>query len=261
LIQQSAIDEAAGGKYKPGLSAYRDEMHIQEAFDKGMTITSGARTGEAGLENRPEAWAKWVNGASDREIEAARFGARVVIDNHIGTIRQAGRAGADIPDAPFTRSKLEMLFGKKETDRLVGLLADERAKAETNVLLTRQSVTARAQAAQRQTAPREVLSAGEHVQKLMPAAALEIANALTSGIPGLGLATAYGIGGVRKAGQKIGRAHDIATNDAYAHIASTTVGNERNALIAALRSRETPVGEGNKVLNALRMLSVLPFPR
>lgn len=255
------IDAAAGGQYAPARQAYRDEKDIQRAFDKGQTITSGARTGEAGLENRPEAWQEWMSGATPREQEAARLGARVVIDNHIGTIRQAGRAGADIPDAPFTRAKLDMLFGKDETGRLTQLLADEKAKAETNTLLTRQSVTARAQAAQRETAPRVVEPIAVHAQRLLPAAVLEAVQAPFTGLPGLGTLGLMAYGGVRKGAQAVGRARDIASNNAYARIASTTSPEKRHVILNALAARATRVGYDNKFTNALSRMSTLPLPR
>jgi hypothetical protein len=225
-----------------------------------MTITSGARTGEAGLENRPEAWAKWAGDATGRELEAARLGARVVIDNHIGTIRAAGRAGGDIPEAPFTRAKMETLFGKPETDRLVNLLRDETAKAETNTLLTRQSVTARAQAAQRETTPRTIEPIGAHAQKFLPAAILEMEQTPLTGYPGLGTAGVLTYGAARKAGQVIGRAHDIARNTAYARLAGDATPEGRQALIAELTRRLEPVGKPNKFVNALSSLGQATLP-
>jgi hypothetical protein len=256
-----AIDEAANGKYRPALAAYRDEMHIQEAFDKGMSVTSGARTGDMGLENRPEAWEKWAKGATDKEMEAARLGARTVIDNTIGTIRQAGRAGTDIPDAPFTRAKLELLFGKQETDRLTSLLADEKAKAQTNALLTANSKTARSQAAQRETTPREVKPIGENVKSFLPSALAEMVMTPALGIPGLGAAGVFAVGGARKAGQAVMRARDVARNTAYAHLASTAAPEERNALLSVLRAHVQPPGKRNKVGNALSTLGRLPLPQ
>ena len=33
-----AIDEATGGKYKPARQVYRNEIEVQEAFDKGREL-------------------------------------------------------------------------------------------------------------------------------------------------------------------------------------------------------------------------------
>ena len=70
----NTIDQYAPG-YKDGLSQYRDDMQVREAFDKGLGVAK-TRQGEAGiLEDSPQAWQAWSKTASPDEMDAARAGA------------------------------------------------------------------------------------------------------------------------------------------------------------------------------------------
>jgi hypothetical protein len=264
-----AIDTAAGGKpgtpgpYREALSAYRDEMHVQEAFERGMTLLSGAKAGEAGLANRPEAWRAWMKNASDSEIAAARLGARTAFDNAMGTVRNEALAGRAIPDVRFVRDKMEMLFGPANAKKIVAEAEAEQLKAQTNALLTANSKTARSRAAQEAIKPREVGNVLQLGQTAIPAAAAEGMNALLgAGGMTMGLPTAalIGTGIARKLAQKTGRMHDIATNDAYSIWASATAPNQRELLLNALRVRAEELSGGKKLGNALTTVSNLPLP-
>lgn len=134
----NSIEDAAPG-YKSKLAKYRDEYQVQDAFDKGYLITRN-RPGK--WDDRPEFWGEWVKGASKEEREAAREGARVALDDAIKGARGAGRKGMDIPETPFNRQKLEMLFGKKEVDEMASRLRDERGMSETNADMIKNSQTA-----------------------------------------------------------------------------------------------------------------------
>lgn len=261
-----AIDRAGGGtaampgSYKQALSAYRDEMDVQNAFDKGQEILSGARVGEKGMANRPEAFQKWMDGASDHEVAAARLGARTIVDNYIGTSRNQARLGKDLPEAPFTDSKIKMLFGEEEGQQLVSTLRNERRKAEVNANLTKQSITARALAAQAETAPREVGGLMENAKSVGNALALPVMADIAGG-GGLVTGALAGAGLLRKGYQMSGRAHDIAVNNQYARIASSTEAGDRNALLQALESKRAQLSGGKKPLNALAAsLGYLPSP-
>ena len=55
-----AIDAASEGKYKPALSNFRDEKQIEDAFHKGMDITSNRK---GNFEDLPEFWDDWIGKA------------------------------------------------------------------------------------------------------------------------------------------------------------------------------------------------------
>lgn len=134
-----AIDKASGGKYKEGLKSYRDEMQIQNAFDKGTLI---ARNREGHWDDRPEFWEQWVKGASDKELEAAREGARLAVDQQVNGMRFGAKKGTDIPEVEFNKDKLKLLFGEREVERMSKLLRDEKDIADTNSKLIHNSQTA-----------------------------------------------------------------------------------------------------------------------
>jgi hypothetical protein len=66
-----AIDQAAGGRYKPALSKYRDAKMVQEAFESGFDTLKN-RSGVSGLEDRPESFREWMRTASPEETRHAR---------------------------------------------------------------------------------------------------------------------------------------------------------------------------------------------
>lgn len=261
-----AIDRAGGGTaakpgpYKEALAAYRDEKDVHAAFEKGQEILSGARVGEKGVANRPEAFKAWIGEASDHEIAAARLGARTVIDNYIGTSRNAARTGKDLPEAPFTDAKIKMLFGEKEGETLLTTLRDERRKAEVNANLTKQSVTARALTATREIAPRESKTITENAKNASSALAIPLAIDMLGG-SGVATSALLGVGAGVKSYQVAGRAHDRAVMNRYAEIASSTEPKLRNALIQALEAKRMELSGGKKLGNALTSYSTLPFPK
>lgn len=256
-----AIDAAAGGNaakpgpYKQALSEYRDAMHVEDAFHGGAGILNTQRAGEAGMANRPEFFGKWVDKLSDHELASARLGARTIIDNYIGFSRNEARAGREIPDAPFVEAKIKKLFGEKEGDKLIERLGQEKRKAEVNANLTKQSITARAQAAQEETRPREVKSPVESSRDVGNALMLpvmgELASSYAGGPMGAVGGALLGLGVGRYGYQKAGRAHDIATNNRYAEIASSTQPEIKNALIRALEAKQAELSGGKKSMNAL----------
>lgn len=252
LVEQ--IDKAGTrGEYRGALSKYRDEAQVQEAFDMGQTILSKATAGEKGTANRPEAWRAWAESATEKELAAARLGARTAVDNAMGHARNEAAAGRGIPDVRFVRDKMEILFGEKNANKIIAEAEAEAAKAHTNSLLTANSKTARSRAAQEAIAPREVGNVLQLGQSAAPIVVAEGANALLGGglATGLPAAAVITAGLARKGAQVAGRAHDVAKNDAYAIWASATDPNIREPLLNALRSRQAKISGGDKVTNAL----------
>jgi hypothetical protein len=100
----TAIDEASGGKYKPALSNFRDEKQIGDAFHHGY---DNIFTTSKKLENSPEFTREWVNQLSERELEAAREGARLRLNTEIKSVRSAASNPANkatsIPEVEFNR--------------------------------------------------------------------------------------------------------------------------------------------------------------
>lgn len=145
----TAIDEAGPkikladgtevGAYKQGLSRYRDENQIQDAFNKGRLITSNRLKV---LDDHPEFWDDWIKKASPEEVSAAREGARVAVDSQLRGLRRAVRQGTAIPQTEFNVEKLRSLFGKKEIDEMTAKLSDEARLADTNNKLLENSQTA-----------------------------------------------------------------------------------------------------------------------
>lgn len=221
-----AIDDASGGKYKPALKGYRDEFHIQDAFDHGHdAIISNSKA----IESRPEFFKDWVSKASDKELEAAREGARVAIDTQINGFKHAARRGTDVGEVDFNRQRIEALFGKEEADKLFKKLKDERAIADTNNKIVQGSQTAMRMGSKEKFA----LPEKGKLTNIAPYAA-EAVGALTTGLPGVGAAIYSGLklanSGKDAIAMKLARNH----NGAYAKYALPTDGESRNQLIQSL---------------------------
>jgi hypothetical protein len=227
----NVIDKASGGKYKPALSNYRDAKQIDDAFHHGY---DGIFTNSKKLEGRPEFTEDWFSGLSDAEKQAAREGARLQLDTQINNFRFAARKGMEIPEVEFNRQKLELLFGKEKTDKLIKALKDERAIADTHNKVVEGSQTAmrsNTKAENKPPIPTDYL-------KSVPAiATAEAANYFIGGTPLIGSAV---VGGAKIAGkatdvvkQKLYREQQAR----YAKYALPTEGPSRDALIKALEAR------------------------
>ena len=134
-----AIDEASGGTYKPALSKFRDEKQIEDAFEKGQLIT---RNRPSEVTDRPEYWKEWIDNASKHQLDAAREGARIAVDQQVNGFRSAVRRGIAIPEVEFNKKKLEMLFDKDEINTMFKRLRDEKDIADRNQALIGGSQTA-----------------------------------------------------------------------------------------------------------------------
>lgn len=225
-----AIDTAADGKYKPALSRYKDEKDINDAFNYGY---ESVFTKSKKLEYRPEFTEKWFNSLTEAEKSAAREGARLQLDTQINNFRFAARRGQEIPEAEFNKQKLELIFGKAETDKLVKALQDERKIANTHNKVIEGTQTAMRDVSKSEWKAPESTKVG---QGLLMGAGIETANILAHGYPGVGgamLATAK-VGGY---GKDIIKNKIHAEKQAqYAKYALPTEGPSRDELIQALEA-------------------------
>jgi hypothetical protein len=222
---------ASGGKYKPALSNYRDAKQIDDAFHHGY---DGIFTNSKKLEGRPEFTEEWFKGLSDAEKSAAKEGARLQLDTQINNFRFAARKGMEIPEVEFNRQKLELLFGKEKTDKLIQALKDERAIANTHNKVIEGSQTAMRSASKSQFAMPDKTDA---VRAMIPATIAEGANAMVGGypiLPTLALSAVKG-GAMAKDAVKLALARNH--NAQYAKYALPTEGPNRDALIKALEAR------------------------
>lgn len=244
------IDAAAGGKYKPALSSYRDEMHIADSFRDGY---DGVFSSSKKMENDPSFTKKWFEGLTEHEQQAAREGARARIATEIGTAKNPALAGESMARSDFNKEKLKILFGEEEATNLIRILQEERAIANTHNKIVEGSQTAMRGASKEQFAlPTKSDVAGA----MLPTALLEGANILSSGVPGIGAAAymgAKGVASVKDAVKmKLAREH----NARYAQYALPTEGPSRDELIKALEAHIP----GPKQSLLSRISSGLPTP-
>jgi hypothetical protein len=228
-----AIDEASGGKYKPAQAQYADDMSIQDAFDKGRQILSNGTSSDSALMNRPEYWTSWVKEAAPAEVDAAKVGARVAIDHQINSVRSAAAKGSAVPEVGFNRERLEILLGKKETDKLAQTLADEQKIAQTNAKLFAGSQTAPRQAVNKLTAVTEVTPG---IRLTTPLAGL--GGFQVGGLPGAAVGVGLSLAG--KGAQMGARVRDLARNRLLADAISG-----RTSLEEALAPNMRGVNAGN----------------
>jgi hypothetical protein len=133
-----AIDKSSGGKYKPALEKYRDEYHIQDAFEHGhdAIMANGKK-----LSDRPEFFEKWIKDASSEELAAAKEGARIAYDTQMYGFKHAAKRGTDIGDVEFNRRRMSALFGKEEAEKMSKVFENAKKIAETNNHLVQNSQT------------------------------------------------------------------------------------------------------------------------
>lgn len=226
----SDIDKSAPG-YKDALGSYRDEMHIADAFKKGHDdiFVSSKK-----IENDPSFVKKWYENLSDHEKQAATEGARAAIYTEMGVAKNPALAGESVARSDFNKTKMEVLFGKEETEKLLTKLAVERAIANTHNKIVEGSQTAMRLASKEGRA----LPTPTEVMKSAPAvAASEVSNYMLGGFPGAGTAIlgAAKVGAMGKDAIKMKLARE--TNARYAQYALPTEGPSRDELIKALESR------------------------
>lgn len=230
-----AIDLPTKGEYKKSLAKYRDDMHIQDAFEKGQDILRNRPTK---YEDRPELWAQWKKNANDDEIKAAREGARLAVDQQVNGMRNAvGQKGTEIPQVDFNAQKLKLLFDEKEVNTMFKKLKDERDIAETNHKIWEGSQTQFREGGQQAIAVRPDYKPNmtAFIAPLAEGAALYATGGQSMGLAG---GSVLGYQAARKGMTKVGQAIDRKTNNEIANLALAT-GEAREALIDALSNSLT----------------------
>jgi hypothetical protein len=241
-----AIDNATGGKYKPARQAYKNEMQVQDAFDKGRDIFRNRPTVD---EDLPEYWRKYAKEASPEELDAVRKGARVALDYQVRSIRASSARGTNTPEIPFNREKVEAILGKKEADKWARTVRDEADIANTNQKLFGNSETKARDVGYAAVQPRDVKPAS--FSQYLPPILAEGAGVM-AGLPEYGHIGAAALGAhalLNRTIQGIGRRSDIARNNRLAEILSAS-GDQIpiNRLLTTLEPES--IREGNKLFRS-----------
>lgn len=227
------IDKAAGGKYKPALSKYRDEMHIADAFKEGY---QGIFSSSKAMENTPSFMKKWFDGLTDHEKQAAREGARASIATEIGVAKNPALAGEALSRSDFNREKLKILFGDAEANTLITRLEHERKIADTNNKLIHGAQTAMRSAAK----PKFDMPAPSDPNKFVHPAIAEAIGIASTGTPGAGTLAYYGARGANKVKDAIKSKIQREKNIQYTKLALPNTSDERQALIDTLDRLSMP---------------------
>ena len=222
----SAIDDAAGGKYRPAQAQYADDMSVRDAFTKGLDVLRN-RAGEAGLEDRPEAWRAAIAGMSADEQNALRQGVRTAVDQKIGAHRNGAAAGEAITDSDMNLDKLRAIVGDKEAGQLAKRLSDEQRMRATNAALFQGS----------QTEPRRQASLATAVRNIAPMS-MEIGLPTFAGyMSGPGAAAATAAAALARRGVSyLGQRSDLARNNLLAGMISAS-GADASPVIQQLQNR------------------------
>lgn len=230
-----AVDRASGGQYRPALSAYKDANDVERAFEKGLGVATN-RPGIKGIvEDSPAALERWKGAASAEELKAHELGVLENYHRKIDSMKNAARAGSEIPDIEFNRKKMEITFGKEKSDDLLKKMKDIKDIAETNSKWLHGSDTAKTQAAQRAFAIPEVGRLQHHLP-YWPVLGGVLGH--ESGIPFLGTAlgaAATSVGGAKVAAQKLQQISALSRNAEMARLSGAT-GLDRADLIMELAS-------------------------
>jgi len=213
--------------YRQGLSKYRDENHVADAFEEGHdSIISNSKK----LLDRPEFFEKKVKDYTPEEKEAAQQGARIAIDTQINGFKSAARRGTDIGQVEFNKDRITSLFGKEEADKLFKKLENERKIAETNTHLIQNSQTA-----MRKAADSRVDLPEKKPSSVVPYVA-EGLGALTTGYPGVGSSLYLAAKGAGVIKNKVEVALAKEHNAQLAKLALPTQGPDREELIKSLEA-------------------------
>lgn len=216
-VRDQLVDriEASGKGYKEGLSAFRDAKDVEKAFEDGRKVLINSED----IKTYPQYLEKWVAKASPEELAAKRLGARDAVERKMSQFQYAARRGTDIPEIDFNRQKMEILFGKEQTERMFKLLKDERDIAMSNQRILHNSKTAETLAAQRHLQPREVTPPSAALPSWATGAGV-LSGALTQS-PTIGAAVGgsmLGLNALKSGVQYLGRRADISRNSAFADL-------------------------------------------
>lgn len=242
------------GTYKPALAKYREVNDVDDAFKKGQLITRN-KLGQ--LDDHPEYWERWIKDATPAEKEAAKEGARLAVAHQMGAFRFASRKGMEIPESEFNSDKLKLLFGEKETNKLMKTLSDERRINDTDTKLTQNSMTALRLLGAKATEVRPDYK--PNLSAYLPAIAEGAAQYMTGGESmGMAAAGVIGYNYARKGAVKLGQNLDRKTNVEISKLASAT-GEEKDNLIKAL-SDYLPNNSKSKLLQKAKTLALPVLP-
>lgn len=245
-----AIDKASGGKYKPALNNYRDEYHIQDAFEHGHdAIIKNSKA----LGDRPEYFEKWVKDAKPEEVQAAKEGARIAYDTQMNAFKHAARRGTDIGDVEFNKRRMTALFGEAEADKMFKTFEDAKKIADTNNKLVQGSQSRIQNAQNTYFEPHNPSKASNPLSTAvnvgLPIAG-EIGSQFLGGPGGVGAgATIAGLTALKVGAHYAGKAKDSIIkklederNLSYSKYALPTQGPDRDQLIQALKvvGNQTP---------------------
>jgi hypothetical protein len=246
-----AIDTSSGGKYKPALKDYRDEFHIQDAYEHGHdAILKNGKT----MSDRPEFFEKQVKDYTSAEMQAAKEGARLAYDTQMNGFKHAARRGTDIGDVEFNRRRMSALFGKEEADNMFKLFEDAKKVADTNNKLVQGSQTQMRNVQDSYFKPHDPAKAkstvGTAINVGLPVAGEAAAQYLSGGQSmGLGaLATGALMGTV-----KLGSTAAAATKNAIIK----KIENERNLSYSKMALPVEPISR-EQLIKQLEAVSRLP---
>lgn len=239
-----AIDNASGGKYKPALKEYRDEFHIQDAFEYG---NDAIMKNSKNLKDHPAFFEQKIKDMSDKEVEAAKEGARLAYDAQMNAFKHAARRGTDIGDVEFNRRRMTVLFGKEEAEKMFKIFEDAKRVADTNNKLVQGSQTQMRNVQDSYFAPYKPPAEGSSVERAvnvgLPVAA-EAAGQYLFGTPAVGaVAAGAGLAGLKYGSKAVSAAktHAIEAlernrNMSYSKMALPTNGPDRDWLIQQLEA-------------------------
>lgn len=236
-VRNNLVDdiEASATGYKKGLNAYREEMHIADNFREGY---EGVFSNSTKMENRPEFTKQWFDGLTDAEKEAAREGARLAIDSKMGAAQNSSLAGTNLGRSEFNQQKLEMLFGKEETEKLLRNLENTRAIKNTDQKIIEGSQTEMRRAGDAAVALPEKPQGSSLMNWVVPVAA-ETYGAM-QGLPGvgglLGGAVVAAKAGVSKVNHEIQTKLAKERNLHLSEMAMPVAGPKRDQLIKELEA-------------------------
>lgn len=244
-----AIDTASGGKYKPALKEYRDEFHVQDAYEHGHdAIIKNGRN----ISDRPEFFEKQVKDYSEHELQAAREGARLAYDTQMNGFKHAARRGTDIGDVEFNKRRMSALFGKEEADKMFKVFEDAKKVADTNNKLVQGSQTQMRNAQDSYFKPHDPDKKDNTLRNTMavglPVAA-EAATQYMTGAMGIGAAAA---GATMAAAKGISVATSAAKNSIIKKLE-----NDRNMGYAKLALPVEPISR-EQLIQQLEAVSRLP---
>lgn len=232
-VRNQIVDriDASGKGYKEGLAAFRDAKDVEKAFEDGRKVLVNSED----IKTYPQYLEKWVKGASPEELAAKQLGARDAVERKMSQFQYAARRGTDIPEIDFNRQKMEILFGKEQTERMFKLLKDERDIAMSNQRILHNSKTAETLAAQAHLKPREVTPPSGH----LPSWAMGVGGGagLLTQSPQIGAAVGAGVLGLsalKSGAQYLGRRADISRNSSFADLVTRNDPETISQLVAAI---------------------------